>query len=405
VARALAQGVVPAELLAQAKTIAIDNPPVKAIVREYLNGASNLTASDSALLGSDQFLDDLADARLVDITFDWAEAYVRRLKGRRLSPSTVRIRVGALGRVLDWHLRRTTPTDQRPPANAMRLLPRGYSTYNAHEAEALKTKGHAVPRTEHRDRRLAPEEEHRIERAFAGEKLEGKQAARRSPDDAHLRVLFRFIVETGCRLREAYRTRIEHLDFARGLIHVQGSKGRAGALKPRLVPMKPELRGVLQAYLGERTAGLVFPYWNGVEDEDVLRQVTLKLTRNFAGLFAYADCEGITEHDLRHEATCRWVTLRDARTGAWLWSDTELCRIMGWTSTRMLMRYASLRGEDLADRLALAYAPSGPTPDAPRAVVNANAAAAPAADRQAPRAGGADVRAFAAGTPSRPRVR
>ena len=72
-----------------------------------------------------------------------------------------------------------------------------------------------MPRTVSRDRRLAPEEEHRIERAFAGEKLEGKEAARRSPDDAHLRVLFQFIVETGCRLREAYRTRIEHFATSR----------------------------------------------------------------------------------------------------------------------------------------------------------------------------------------------
>ncbi|MCG9015218.1 hypothetical protein, partial [Laribacter hongkongensis] len=57
-----------------------------------------------------------------------------------------------------------------------------------------------------------------------------------------------------------------------------------------------------------------------------------------------------TEHDLRHEATCRWFSMRDAR-GAWVFSDIEICRIMGWTDTRMALRYASLRGEDLSSRL------------------------------------------------------
>lgn len=37
--------------------------------------------------------------------------------------------------------------------------------------------------------------------------------------------------------------------------------------------------------------------------------------------------------------------------GAWALSDVEVCRIMGWSDPRMLLRYASLRGEDLADRV------------------------------------------------------
>ena len=42
------------------------------------------------------------------------------------------------------------------------------------------------------------------------------------------------------------------------------------------------------------------------------------------------------EHDLRHEATCRWVELRNA-TG-WVFSEIEVCRIMGWSDTRMMLR-------------------------------------------------------------------
>jgi integrase len=391
-AAALAQGIVPAEILTPAKPAAVDNPPLAGLVREYLNLAPTLTKSDSALLASSQFIDDLAHARFVDVSFAWSEAYVRRLKGRQLSPSTIRIRVGALGRVLDWHLRRITAQGERPPANAMRLLPKGYSVYNATEAEAIKAKGEAVPRSIERNRRLTPEEEQRIRQALAGVKLAGRQTPRKAPDDAHLGPMFELIVDTGMRLREAYTARAEDFDFERGLIHVRGSKGRGGQIKPRMVPMKPELRGVLLAYLGGRTQGIVFPFWNGEDDEALHKQVSRKLTKSFAGLFAYANVEDFSEHDLRHEATCRWVTQRDARSGAWLWAETELCRIMGWTSTRMLMRYASLRGEDLADRLALAYA-APPQPAAPRAVVNA----APGSSHPAkPAASGAGVHAFSA---------
>ena len=131
VARSLAQGVVPAEILAQAKAaVVVDNPPLQGIVRQYLNGASNLTASDSALLGSVQFLDELAEARLADVTFDWAVAYVRRLKGRApVALDRAHPCVGALGR--SSRLAPSAHDAHRParlPPNAMRLLPKGYST-------------------------------------------------------------------------------------------------------------------------------------------------------------------------------------------------------------------------------------------------------------------------------------
>ena len=44
------------------------------------------------------------------------------------------------------------------------------------------------------------------------------------------------------------------------------------------------------------------------------------------------------------------ILLRNA-TG-WVFSEIEICRIMGWSDTRMMLRYASLRGSDLASRLA-----------------------------------------------------
>ena len=79
------------------------------------------------------------------------------------------------------------------------------------------------------------------------------------------------------------------------------------------------------------------------------KRASAKLSIRFRVLFEYAGVQDVTEHDLRHEATCRWVELRNR--GHWVFSEIEVCRIMGWTDTRMMLRYASLRGEDLANRL------------------------------------------------------
>jgi hypothetical protein len=61
-----------------------------------------------------------------------------------------------------------------------------------------------------------------------------------------------------------------------------------------------------------------------------------------------------TEHDLRHEACCRWVTMRGADGRGWLFNEVEISKIMGWSDTSTMASYASLRGEDLSARLAWA---------------------------------------------------
>ena len=81
-----------------------------------------------------------------------------------------------------------------------------------------------------------------------------------------------------------------------------------------------------------------------------LPRCTARLSSRFATLFDYAGVPDFTEHDLRHEATCRWAVLRNP-AGHWIFSETEICKIMGWKDANMMLRYASLRGEDLSARL------------------------------------------------------
>ncbi|RYH58961.1 MAG: hypothetical protein EON54_11320 [Alcaligenaceae bacterium] len=49
------------------------------------------------------------------------------------------------------------------------------------------------------------------------------------------------------------------------------------------------------------------------------------------------------EPNLRLETCCRWFELL-GKDGHWLYSDVEICKIMGWTDYSMVLRYASIRG-------------------------------------------------------------
>ncbi len=338
----LDRGVVPQELLA---VVPRGNDPLLVEVIRAYTKAAPLTDSDDALLTT--MLPELVGVRASQITYAWAEQYVRQLKARRLAPSTLRKRVGVLGRVVDWHIRMTTAAGAQPLANALRLLPAGYSVYTRQEAEQLQAADKAVPRDVQRDRRLHPDEERRILAALAGVKRDGRERA--LPADPELTMLYQLIVDTGLRLREAYRLRADQVDLKRGVIAVEGSKGHRGQIKPRMVPIKPALEQRLRAYLRGRI-GLLFSFWDGQPDQQSLKRATARLSARFATVFDYAQVPDCTEHDLRHEATCRWVELR-APGGGWIFSDLEVCRIMGWRDPAMMLRYASLRGEDLAARL------------------------------------------------------
>lgn len=321
----LDRGIVPAELIA-AQPKADNDRLVVEIIRAYVKEAPHLTSSDEALLGT--MLGELVGLRQSGVTYAWAEGYVRRLKREQnLSPGTIRKRIGALARVMDWHL----ATTQSKDPNALRLLPVGYSQYTAQDREALGKD--AEPKVDvQRDRRLHAGEEQKIREAMA--------------DDPDLLLMFDLVVGTGLRMREAYRLRVDQIDHEKHVIRVEGSKGTRGEIKPRTVPLVRSLREPLKKRCKGRV-GRIFPWWDG--DPKTLKATTSRVSYLFAQAFRKAGVQDLTEHDLRHEATCRWFELKTGRS--WTFSDIEICRIMGWTSTRMALRYASLRGEDLAARL------------------------------------------------------
>jgi integrase len=333
----LNRGIVPLELSEAEKRGS--NPTLARIITQYL-AESNCATSDRAT--AKLISDAMGDTRLLGVTPAWADLWVSGLKvADHLAPGTIRKRVECLARVIDWYRRKMGEA----AANPLRSMPRGYASPTADELTALKAAGLDERRDEHRDRRLDAGELERIRSALAGTPRPNRQRA--LPADPAFTLLFELILATGMRLSEAYSLRVEQIDFARWVIKVAGSKGHRGHIKPRTVPMVRSLRVPLQNWCRDRV-GLVFAFWDGTPKDKP--KCTSRLSGRFGTLFDYAGVDDCIEHDLRHCATCAWFELRDA-TGRWVFSEIEICKIMGWSDTRMALRYASLRGEDLAARL------------------------------------------------------
>jgi integrase len=334
----LDRGIVPVELLEAGKRGA--NPLLKRLIDDALSDAS-IAPSDRATL---KLLSSAVGAvRLLSVTAAWADSWASDLKTvRHLAPSTIRKRVESLARVLDHYWRLQSGT---APANPLRMMPRGYSQATEREAALLQANALAVKRDVARDRRLSSAEIAACHAALAGARRDDRE--RTLTPDAHLSLLFDLIIHTGLRLSEAYSLRADQIDLVRWVIRVEGSKGHRGLIKPRVVPVVPGLRVALAAHCRDRV-GLIFPFWDGTPEDK--KRATGRLSSRFATLFDYAGISGCTEHDLRHNATCAWFEMRGP-DGRWIFSEIEICKIMGWTDTRMALRYASLRGEDLSARL------------------------------------------------------
>lgn len=331
----LANGIVPADLAPREDgKQAQDNTLVTTVLKAYVKQGSLAPSEEGLLATMGVELDKL---RVHQLNYAWVEKYVRDLKVRKLAPGTIRKRVGALARVMDWHHRSSTGRDQ---VNPLRLLPRGYSVYSARDEREA---GEAV-RDEHRDRRLLPAEFDRVVLALSGVKAEGKERALER--DPELELMFHLLVDTGLRLKEAYSIRVE--DVQSTSLRVRGSKGHRGAPKVRHVPLKAEIGDRLKIFVEGKGAGLLFSFWDGTPEG--LRRATENLSSRLATLFRYAGVLDFTAHDLRHEAACRWFELRDGQ-GRWTLSDVEICRLMGWSSLNLALRYASIRGQDLASRV------------------------------------------------------
>lgn len=160
------------------------------------------------------------------------------------------------------------------------------------------------------------------------------------------RTFFTLALETAMRMRECYPLDVKQVSLAKRTIHLERSKNG----DHRQVPLSSVATTLLAEYMTANAEaigmrdGRLFSYWNRSTSVRELDSTTSEVSRIFRTAFAQAGLRELHFHDLRHEATCRLYE----RTSL---SDVLIAKITGHRDVRMLRRYASLRGSDLAGHL------------------------------------------------------
>lgn len=153
-------GQIPHELLEFAKPKAARRDKPEPMTATVATAIAGFLAGYHVKDGDKQWLGvmsaEIGKTSLGEVTVQWSLGLVRGYKlTKKLTPATIRHRIGALRRCLDWHV-----TVGNLPLNPLKLLPERYATYNDAERAAV---GDDAPDADNaRDRRLEDGEEARI---------------------------------------------------------------------------------------------------------------------------------------------------------------------------------------------------------------------------------------------------
>lgn len=313
----LDQGIVPLEIIQEGDLPA---QTLDQWLRQYLVKV-HISESDKLLLNA--LLPMAGGWRTSNVNMAWAQAWIGEMKQvDKVSPGTIRHKVGAVARFLDWCV-----NNGWLAVNPLRALPKRYASYTPADGDKKEDI--------ERDRRLLPGEYERIMDVLASDMRIKERPA--------WRLLFILAVETAMRLRELYTLTTSQVDLKNRTVFLDKTKNG----DKRQVPLSSVAVLELTAWMGSRAVvgegddGLVFPFWNGKES---LRHVTMRLSKKWSRIAAWSGCDDLHFHDARHEATCRFYEKTNL-------SDLEVAKITGHKDLRCLMRYANLRGSSLAGRL------------------------------------------------------
>lgn len=320
-------GIIPPEFAEQTGAIVT----VGDAIREYRKAVS-IGKADRPVL--DLLVGEMGTTSVTRVDYTWVDRFVRNLKQKNnLAPSTIRHRVGAIARCYDWLMRKGDV-----PGNPWRLLPKKYANYTEADQEVLAAVDLEAKQDVSRDRRLEGDEEKKIKAILSGENTDHGLTLKHR---AALEFMLLLDLQTGMRMREVFTLWTNQFDLDKATIFLDKTKNG----DRRQVPLFDTALTMCRNYLASIPEGPAFPWvdWENFSDAE-LDRVTSLLSRQFNRVFATAGAKGLTFHDLRHEATCRLYEKTN-------FTDVEIAKILGWSSLRMALRYANLRGSTLATRV------------------------------------------------------
>lgn len=329
----LDRGIVPTEYLAPTRVATIAQ-----LVREYERDAHPSDKDRGALSA---ILKVKADTPLTLINAKWVDDWISLMKrADHLAPSTIRARVGALARATDWGMRKALLT---MPDHPFRSLPDGYAQYTKTDAALAGVERKDVER----DRRLEAGEYEKVMVVLASGVLPRSQRPLVLEHVAELKLLFVLALESAMRLREMYTLTLDQVQLSKSTIFLDKTKNGDKRQVPLTTVAMAELKSYLQVrppYLDGRLQDALFPWWSGSTEKKELTKLSDYLSKLYISIFKAAQCTDLHFHDLRHEATSRLFE----RTAL---SEAKIMKITGHKTHRMMMRYANLRGSDLASEL------------------------------------------------------
>lgn len=283
------------------------NQTIGELLRSYTRSYA-YSAQDGTVLPKIMRDNDATLAVKVDV--NWALEWVALMKQDRLTPGSIRKRVGALSRCFDWHV-----ITGNLAVNALKQLPRNYSAYASSDGAARKD--------QERDRLMSEEERQAILKGFAIREW---------------RMLFILAYETAMRMQEMYTLTAGQIDLTQRTVFLDKTKNG----DKRQVPLSSPAYRHLRFYIkGKKKTHPVFSFQREGETTAI---TTARLSHQWAKKMKDLKIEDLRFHDLRHYATTQ-LYLRTSMT------DLQIAKITGHKTLRMLSRYANLRGSDLVKHL------------------------------------------------------
>jgi integrase len=179
--------------------------------------------------------------------------------------------------------------------------------------------------------------------AYLSKAQEARLLAAYSPWAAPIMLV---LCETGLRTQEALRLDWRCVDWERNVLVIEHSGRTDGprtkSKRSRRVGMRPAVRATLQAIWAKRgqpESGTVFLNRRGRPYADTRRTGGNPLTKAHRTACKKAGIEGFRIHDWRHHFAV-WFLKNGGNLRA-------LCQIAGWSSMRMVQRYAVFEQSDL----------------------------------------------------------
>lgn len=320
----LDRGIVPEQFQPTEKVLIMED-----LLKQYLRNATP-KPKDVEIINT--LHNQIGDANLLSLDAVWVDAWITKMKREnKLAPSTIRAKVGAISRAVDWGVRRKLLI---LPDHPFRTLPAGYASYSAADVAVVGDNVEDIKR----QRRLESGEEKRILQVIEEGTLTRKHGKYMIDEKEAVRVIFLLALETCMRLRELYTIDTSQVNLKTRTIYLDKTKNgdsRSVPLSSVAVELvKPRLEGQH-----------LFPWGAWERTPKGLKITSNYISKLFQGIFKEAGCVDLHFHDLRGEAVSRLYE----RTKL---SDVKISLISGHRNVQVLRsHYARLRPSDLADEL------------------------------------------------------